>query len=154
LRRSNVALLSLAYLALLLDLTLVRWTDTAVPPDGRLNSVPLEGIAQFLSVGGWPMIVNVLGNVAAFVPFGFLIPLLRVGRTGVARIALLSLALSALIETLQYLSGRRVADVDDLLLNTLGGVLGYLSCACLRGKNKLTRDAPALTYRAKSRRRA
>jgi glycopeptide antibiotics resistance protein len=135
LRRSNVALLLLAYLALLLDLTLVRWTDSTVPPDGRLNRVPLEGIAHFLSVGGWPMVVNVLGNIAAFIPFGFLIPQMRDARTGIARVALLSLALSALIEALKYASGRRIADVDDLLLNTLGGVVGYLSWACLRGKN-------------------
>ena len=30
-----------------------------------------------------------------------------------------------MIEVVQYGSGRRVADVDDLILNTAGGVLGY-----------------------------
>ncbi len=30
-----------------------------------------------------------------------------------------------MIEVVQYTSGRRVADVDDLILNTLGGLLGY-----------------------------
>jgi glycopeptide antibiotics resistance protein len=134
LRRSNVALLLLAYLALLLDLTLLRWTGTVLPPDKRLNWAPLESIVHFLSVGGWPMVVNVLGNVAAFVPFGFLIPPLRDARTGVARVALLSLMLSAQIEALQYLSGRRTADVDDLLLNTLGGVLGYLAALAFGGR--------------------
>ncbi len=91
-RRSNVALLLVAYLALLLDLTLVRWTGAVLPPGARFNRVPLATIAHFLGAGGWPMVVNVLGNVAAFIPFGFLIPLLR-PRTGIARVALLSLAL-------------------------------------------------------------
>jgi len=39
------------------------------------------------------------------------------------------LSLSLAIEGGQYLSGRRVTDVDDLILNTLGSLLGYVSVA-------------------------
>ncbi len=35
------------------------------------------------------------------------------------------LGVSLLIEVLQGISGRRVADVDDVILNTLGGLMGY-----------------------------
>ena len=38
---------------------------------------------------------------------------------------LFGLSLSLAIEGGQYLSGRRVTDVDDLILNTLGTLLGY-----------------------------
>ena len=40
-------------------------------------------------------------------------------------VALLAAALSATIESLQFASGGRVADVDDVLLNALGACLGY-----------------------------
>lgn len=71
------------------------------------------------------MLVNVVGNLVAFMPLGFLWPIFRRGRTNAWRVGGLSAAVSLLIETLQYGSGRRIADVDDLLLNTLGGLLGY-----------------------------
>ena len=47
---------------------------------------------------------------------------------------LFCLCLSAMIEVGQYVSGRRVADVDDLILNTLGGLLGYLTLRYLLGR--------------------
>ena len=56
---------------------------------------------------------------------GFLPPLIRVRRTAAWQVALFSLALSMSIEVSQYVSGIRWADVDDLILNTLGGMLGY-----------------------------
>jgi glycopeptide antibiotics resistance protein len=69
-------------------------------------------------------------NVVLLVPFGVLLPLVtRV--PGAGRVAALSLAFSASIEVVQLLvyvvarSGRSV-DVNDLIANTLGGVLGYL----------------------------
>jgi glycopeptide antibiotics resistance protein len=36
---------------------------------------------------------------------------------------------------LQYFTGRRVADVDDLILNTAGGVLGYRILSMLKAKS-------------------
>ena len=42
-------------------------------------------------------------------------------------VAVFSLSISFVIEVGQYISGRRVPDVDDLILNTLGGMLGYLA---------------------------
>ncbi|MFT7840980.1 VanZ family protein [Saccharothrix sp. BKS2] len=70
-------------------------------------------------------------NVAMLVPFGVLLPLVAARAVGVGRVAAMSLAFSGAIEVAQLLvyvlagSGRSV-DVNDLVANTLGGVLGYL----------------------------
>ena len=69
--------------------------------------------------------VNFLGNLAAFVPMGWLLLGLLGRRRLALRVAGLSLVLSLIIEVLQGLSGRRVADVDDVILNTAGGLIGY-----------------------------
>jgi glycopeptide antibiotics resistance protein len=129
LRRVISAALLVTYLSLLLKLTLFLDTGSIPPPDQRLNLVPFKTIVLDLKDGGRAMVVNFLGNLVAFVPLGFLVPLLRESRAGAQGIAVLSIALSLLIETLQYLSGSRVADIDDVVLNTLGGLLGYAAWA-------------------------
>lgn len=69
---------------------------------------------------------NIGGNIIGFVPLGILLPLLF-GRcrnffllTGAVFFTSLS------FETLQLLLGTGVFDVDDLILNTAGGIAGYL----------------------------
>ena len=110
-----------AYLAVLLDLTLVRYrTEHAVP-----NFVPLRTIEHDVRAGGEEFRVNILGNLAATAPLGLLVPILMGGRASVGRVAAISFGISFLIETAQGISGQRVADVDDLALNTLGGLIGY-----------------------------
>ncbi|GGP73751.1 VanZ family protein [Saccharothrix coeruleofusca] len=70
-------------------------------------------------------------NVVMLVPFGVLLPLVSSAAASAGRVAVLSLAVSASIEAAQLLiyvvarSGRSV-DINDLLANTLGAVLGYL----------------------------
>lgn len=76
-------------------------------------------------------------NVLMFVPFGLLVPLLFENQGRFSRVFLNSLGLTVLIELSQLLNNRRT-DVDDVILNVLGGCLGYLIFWCiqrlLRGK--------------------
>jgi len=121
-----VVIAFLLYLLVLFDLTLFAFPNASRDPNELLNLVPLKTVALYLHKGGWEMVVNILGNLAAFMPMGFLLPLLRSKRTSTGSIILTSAAVSILIEALQYASHRRVADIDDILLNAVGGVLGYL----------------------------
>lgn len=85
-------------------------------------------------LGFWPVFYNIAGNVLGFVPYGFYLPVLFAGvrgngksrRFGVLRVLLLSLLLSLFVETMQLAFKVGSFDVDDLLLNTLGGILGYI----------------------------
>ena len=66
---------------------------------------------------------NILGNVLLFLPFGFFVAyFVKVDKPFV--MILLSLLVSLSIETTQLAIGR-VFDVDDVILNVLGGFLGF-----------------------------
>lgn len=121
-RKTIVATLAGGYILMLLDLTLVRFPQPGPPP----NWVPFETIGHYCQVGGWDSVRNLLGNLVLFVPLGLLLPALHAELRSARLVAAFSLGVSLLIEALQYASGQRVADVDDVLLNTLGGCLGYL----------------------------
>ena len=71
-------------------------------------------------------LLNVVGNVIAFLPCGFFLPvILKNGRKWYS-MCLLSFGISLCIETIQLICKVGSFDVDDLLLNTTGGALGYL----------------------------
>jgi glycopeptide antibiotics resistance protein len=66
------------------------------------------------------------GNVALFLPFGFLLPLLAPGMDRWWRTAGAGFALSLAIELTQLaFPGLRRPDVNDVLMNTLGAALGF-----------------------------
>ena len=72
---------------------------------------------------------NAAGNVLLFLPLGVFLPLVW-GRLRFWQGMLIAVALSSSIELLQYLSrswgGNRSADVNDVILNSLGACLGLL----------------------------
>jgi glycopeptide antibiotics resistance protein len=121
LRRTGLWLLLSAYVLFLLDLALLRFPSR----HPAHNVVPLHSMIGDWRSGGRPFVVNFLGNIVAFIPIGMIPPLAWPRRAVAWHAALFSLGFSAMIEVVQYTSGRRVADVDDLILNTSGGLFGY-----------------------------
>lgn len=69
---------------------------------------------------------NLGGNVLCFMPFGFLLPWMRKNLNHWYLTGLMTFYLSLLIELTQLFLRVGSFDVDDLFLNTLGGLLGYL----------------------------
>ena len=65
-----------------------------------------------------------LGNIGWFVPFGFLLPIL-VKRNSFLFTIIAGASFSLTIEILQYFLKKGVAELDDLILNILGVVIGY-----------------------------
>ena len=98
----------------------------------RYNLELLKEIKRFIRyreiLGLENFVVNILGNILAFAPLGFLLPLLDQKYRKFYRMAILSLLFSLLVEVVQLLLKVGIFDVDDLLLNTLGGMLGYVVC--------------------------
>ena len=66
--------------------------------------------------------VNVFGNIALFVPVGWLAAVLSARRSILVGVSS-ALGLSVFVEVWQMLSGS-FGDVDDLVLNSLGGLVG------------------------------
>ena len=91
------------------------------------NLVFFDSIKLMLDSGDpWLIAKNVLGNVVLFFPFGFLLPIvykpMRFFRTCLP----ISFGTSLLIEICQYKFAERIFDVDDIFLNTIGAILGWI----------------------------
>ncbi len=90
------------------------------------NFIPFKTILPYLE--GYPMWIvarnNLLGNIALFVPLGFLVPLLH-RRLIWKHIFAATFLMSLLFEILQVILRVGIFDVDDILLNMLGAGLGY-----------------------------
>ena len=72
-------------------------------------------------------LTNFVGNIVAFIPFGFLFASLLSYRkrfTWLSTIAISAL-LSAIVELIQFFTMTGSCDIDDVILNTLGGAIGY-----------------------------
>ena len=77
-------------------------------------------------LGMTAFLLNVVGNVVAFMPCGFFLPIVSRRSKKWYNTIGLGFSLSLCIETVQLVFKVGSFDVDDLLLNTVGGVLGYL----------------------------
>lgn len=98
--------------------------------DYRYNLELFKEIKRFVlyrqQLGFESFVVNILGNILAFAPFGFLLPLLNKRYRGFFFILFLSVLFSTAVETVQLVLTVGIFDVDDIMMNTLGGILGYL----------------------------
>jgi glycopeptide antibiotics resistance protein len=94
------------------------------------NLVPFRTIKSFLtphpSISTSTKVFNLLGNIALFVPFGVLLPLLFRNLGKFNYMFLASVLLSLFFEAFQLFTHTGHFDVDDIILNSLGGVIGYL----------------------------
>ena len=93
------------------------------------NLVLFQEIRRFIvyreHVGTASFLLNVGGNIFAFSPFGVFLPLLSGQMKKWWKVLLLSFEVTLCIECVQLLTRLGVFDVDDLLMNTLGGLSGY-----------------------------
>ncbi len=94
------------------------------------NLVLFKEIGRFIKyrhvLGTQAVMLNLVGNVIAFFPFGFFLPILYPKCRLLLFTTFLSFEFSLLVETIQLVSKVGSFDVDDLLLNTIGGALGCL----------------------------
>lgn len=94
----------------------------------RYNLEPFYEITRFIEGENIPIkasLMNLLGNIIAFMPFGILVPMISQKERRTYMIFLLTLEFSLIIEVIQLFTTRGSFDVDDLLLNVGGGLLGY-----------------------------
>ncbi len=104
----------------------------------RYNLTLFQEIGRYVGVGArtgnWTLFrFNVIGNVCVFVPMGIFLPKLFQKCRKILPVAIISLEVSLLIEVTQLVTRIGSFDVDDLLLNTLGGILGYIIYRIIAG---------------------
>ena len=105
-----------------------------------INLVPLKTIRGYFTIqGSDSYYVNIIGNIVMFIPLGFGLPFLWRRMHNFFRFNLTILFVPVLIECVQLFIWRSV-DVDDVLLNFIGGAIGGLLCAFVRLVSRRSRD--------------
>jgi glycopeptide antibiotics resistance protein len=101
---------------------------------GTNNLIPLKTILNLILRDPFPMdaVRNIGGNIVLFIPFGFLVPLVRRKDTRFGKAIAFGFCASLVVEMSQLIISSiigftyRAFDVDDLILNTIGVAVGYL----------------------------
>ncbi|MDE6314323.1 MAG: VanZ family protein [Lachnospiraceae bacterium] len=89
-----------------------------------LNLIPFQCFMEIWLMGQQKQFTQTLANILMFVPLGFIFPIAFTKAQKLWKSTLCMALFSFLIEFIQYFIGRS-ADIDDLMLNTFGGMLGY-----------------------------
>ncbi|MFC0490358.1 VanZ family protein [Sinomonas atrocyanea] len=115
------------YTAFLLRLLLF---SRAPGSERSLNLIPFASIAEFVSSHssgtGRVAFANIAGNILIFIPLGFYVSWLR--QRAAAWTTMLTVALvSAAVEVIQGVFAVGASDVDDVILNCVGGMIGVFT---------------------------
>ena len=99
----------------------------------RVNLIPLVNILDYDIKR--EAAINIIGNISMFIPTGVILPILYKRLDCFWKVLLAGAGLSFVIEVIQLLFPGSVTDIDDLILNTLGVVVGYgIYAVCKRLK--------------------
>lgn len=112
------SLLFIIYILLLYYLLL--GTENAA---SGMNFIPFKEITRY-PIGSPGFFYNVIGNIVLFIPFGYFVSdYLKAKQTH--QVLIVSTIISLTAELIQYKIGRAF-DVDDILLNVSGAIIGFL----------------------------
>lgn len=97
----------------------------------KINLIPFHTLYQYLfetntNVDNWNSVslLNITANFLLFSPIGFFVPLIWKNWYSFKKVFFLGLTITILIEIVQLFIGRST-DIDDVILNTLGIIIGY-----------------------------
>ncbi len=104
------------------------------PTADRINLRPIATVKLYLNliksskdpyllVHSW---VNLVGNVVMFIPLGYLLPKTFTPLRKFFKLFLCVMLSIIAVELLQLFTGLGSCDIDDLILNMAGAVIGYL----------------------------
>lgn len=127
-KRRWLNILFVCYLAILLKITVFRsgFGTYGLCANGTINLKLFEEYIPLIQSHDWDRIIYLfVGNIIWFVPLGMYIRYRKSERV-ILQAAILGLLLSLCIETMQYLFGTGISELDDLILNTFGATIGAL----------------------------
>ena len=100
-----------------------RIFDAATAFPFRTNLVPFVNLGDYEIKS--EMLLNLIGNCAMFIPTGIIVPLLYPRLKSFKKTVLTGFLISLTIDIIQLPFAVRCSDVDDLILNTAGCIIGY-----------------------------
>ncbi len=102
-----------------------------------LNIIPFASTFEMMStIGLLHNLQNISGNLAVFFPMGIFIPLLM--KKGFKQTVVIVIGISVSIEVVQYILAIGISDIDDVILNTVGAIVGWSVFQYIKGKIKRT----------------
>ena len=93
---------------------------------GKVNFVPFADLFHIAAEDLKYFIYLFVGNIVWFAPIGFYMFGFR--KASLVKTLVTGFIVSAVIETMQFIFGVGVCEIDDLVLNTLGVYVGFLTC--------------------------
>lgn len=131
--KAVMKLLFIIYMCVLVYVVFFAEAMGRTPHDGYVyNLTPLKEIKRFMKyiwdndALGRAARLNIFGNIIAFIPFGIYLPYTSESKLGFISTFLYTFSLSLTIELVQLITKVGSCDVDDIILNALGGVIGYI----------------------------
>ena len=88
-----------------------------------------ERVFYYRRLGSFYVLLNLMGNVLCFMPLGFVLPVLSYKNRSIFKVTFMCMLCSVTVELIQLISKLGSCDVDDVILNTSGGILGYICFA-------------------------
>lgn len=115
------------YTALILRLIVFKYPPGITFSTTNANLIPLKTILGYLAgEPTWKIAIrNLLGNIIVLIPFGFLFATLY-QKIKWGRVLLIGLFTGIILELLQVIFKSGILDIDDVILNSLGVIIGYL----------------------------
>ena len=121
-------LLMIMYLLLLYQMLLSTENATA-----GINIIPFKEMTRY-AIGSKLFFYNVIGNIVLFIPFGYFISdKLKAKKT--THIIIIASIISLTAELIQYKIGRAF-DIDDVILNVTGAIIGFIGYFCVQTTKK------------------
>lgn len=126
------------YLAALIALVVIKFNGSfaelsariarASQPDSvNYNLIPFRTLSiQLRLLNSHWAVYNLLGNFVPFIPFGFLLPIAYCRFDSIAKVFGISICSIVCIELFQLVSKLGCFDVDDIIMNMIGIMCGYL----------------------------
>ena len=98
------------------------------PP--KVNLIPFKNLFDYESPRKTAL--NLIGNICMFIPTGIILPIIYKRLDRFWKVLITGALISLCIEIMQLPLNVRTSDVNDLILNTSGVVLGFLIYAAVR----------------------
>lgn len=126
------------------DLTILEMGDTLEWYRfelGTSNFVPFQVFADYSKYShASDYFIQLIGNIVLFFPFGVLLPLIWKKTRNVKTFTIFTLILLVLVETVQFLTFNGSTDIDDIILNYVGALVGYGISKVILAKIKLDEE--------------
>jgi len=123
--RSIKDYLFILYVFILLRITIIR--DNIIPLrlfDGHINYVVFKEYLPLLKYNLSYFIYFFFGNIAWFIPLGFFLNYYK--KIKFKKTIIIGFTLSLFIEILQFVFSTGISEFDDLILNSIGTMVGCL----------------------------